>query len=75
MDLPDKIRNYIITPLWRTSEVSSENYCFGESTSLMRDYIVNIKDYKCIVPNIVYNTIVPPTIISLFRFFFCNSFC
>ena len=25
--------------------------------------------------SIVYNTIVPPTIISLFRFFFCNSFC
>ena len=58
MDLPDKIQNYIITPLWRTSEISSENYAFGESTSLMRDYIVNIKDYKCIVPNIVYNTIV-----------------
>lgn len=57
MDLPDKIRNYIITPLWRTSEISSGNYCFEEGTSLMRDYIVNIKNYKCIVPNIVYNTI------------------
>lgn len=57
MDLLDKIRNFIITPLWRTSEISSENYCFEESTSLMRDYIVNIKNYKCIVPNIVYNTI------------------
>lgn len=58
MDLPDKIRNFIITPLWRTPEISPENYYFGESTSLMRDYIVNIKDYKCIVPNIVYDTIV-----------------